>query len=433
MPICKCFRCIAEDPDGKQLPYSLLDAHKRRERRERSKRSRLGSDAPHSTPIDSPQALQVQESAPPAPSFYDDDPVPISYDDDNDALDATYGAVTPDDLDSDEDQEDDRFVPSLEMIERAHNPAILALEEAMKQARLDSQREESDADLDSEPVASESGEEFEERRETSPPAQHHATHIAPLSLTPEPSPELSNRSMNPIPLHYCHVPEVDENSPDPFHRVERDSPRDVDTLPLDVVHPHPAVQILYLLVAWLHSQAHVSLVIISAILFVIKQIMQCLGLALDTTIAETYKTVQKHMGTEPLFAKLPVCPQCLEVYPSSDDLPENCGVCNTELFDTSKSRKGKERKRRGKPLKQFPYMPIKDQLPGILAQPGVEKMLDQWRTKSRETGVYRDIFDGAVAREVKAHNGRPFFQNLAMDECGPEGELRIGLTLGADW
>jgi hypothetical protein len=75
-------------------------------------------------------------------------------------------------------------------------------------------------------------------------------------------------------------------------------------------------------------------------------------------------------------------------------------------------------------------MTIEAQLRGILEVPGMEDELEQWRYTTRTSGKYIDMFDGRVPRNIKAHDGHPFFENPL-----PAGstELRIGLVLGFDW
>ncbi|KAJ3536169.1 hypothetical protein NMY22_g6153 [Coprinellus aureogranulatus] len=85
------------------------------------------------------------------------------------------------------------------------------------------------------------------------------------------------------------------------------------------------------------------------------------------------------------------------------------------------------------PLLQAPFMSIQSQLASILAVPGVEAEMDKWRGKPRYAGHYRDIFDGAVTKSLPAPDGSLFFKNGVEDRQGPDGELRIGLTLGLDW
>jgi hypothetical protein len=80
---------------------------------------------------------------------------------------------------------------------------------------------------------------------------------------------------------------------------------------------------------------------------------------------------------------------------------------------------------------------VSHQLEELLMQPGMEELLDEWRrlpNRHPELGIYQDIFDGRVARTILGPDGQPFFHNEPKDRlCGPDNELRIGLTLGADW
>lgn len=234
-----------------------------------------------------------------------------------------------------------------------------------------------------------------------------------------------------IPLHFCRIPQPDENSPDPFRNATTDTPG--MHRPISEFHELEPVQILYLLVAWLHSQAHVPLRILTAVLHCVGTIIiLCLG-RLDVSIPVTFKTVSAHMGIEPVFQILPICPNCQEVYPDSPATPDKCRLCQHELFQTGPTRSGQQRKSRGSSHKKAPYKPLSEQLAAIIAQPRVEELLDQWRSVDRKDNHYHDIFDGRVAKDVLAADGTPFFRNLETDSSGPEGELRIALTLGVDW
>ncbi len=84
----------------------------------------------------------------------------------------------------------------------------------------------------------------------------------------------------------------------------------------------------------------------------------------------------------------------------------------------------------------FPFKSVSDQLCDLLAQPGMEDLLDWWWTLSNQQpqeGSYIDIFNGHIAQSVLGSDGLPFFQNMPQDCNDPNGELRIGLTLGANW
>ncbi|KZV92705.1 hypothetical protein EXIGLDRAFT_692440 [Exidia glandulosa HHB12029] len=88
----------------------------------------------------------------------------------------------------------------------------------------------------------------------------------------------------------------------------------------------------------------------------------------------------------------------------------------------------------GRPdLQQQTFVTVKS-LEAILSQPGVETACDAWRRCQRGAGTYRDVFDGEVVRNLKAHDGTLFWRNGP--DClasGPEGELRLGVMWGIDW
>jgi hypothetical protein len=51
----------------------------------------------------------------------------------------------------------------------------------------------------------------------------------------------------------------------------------------------------------------------------------------------------------------------------------------------------------------------------------------------RRPGYYQDIFDGKICKTLRAHDNSLFFSNQATERWGPNGELRLGLNLAADW
>ena len=65
-----------------------------------------------------------------------------------------------------------------------------------------------------------------------------------------------------FPLIYCDTIDPDENVKDPFHKPQSYEPLP----PLSSVHECRSVQIIYLLVMWLHSQYHVPMRALAAIL-----------------------------------------------------------------------------------------------------------------------------------------------------------------------
>lgn len=69
----------------------------------------------------------------------------------------------------------------------------------------------------------------------------------------------------------------------------------------------------------------------------------------------------------------------------------------------------------------------------MLANPAIEEEVEKSmdRMASSEEGVYKNIFDGKVCKELPCKDGSLFFS--PSDEVRESGELRIGVTLGVDW
>jgi hypothetical protein len=69
----------------------------------------------------------------------------------------------------------------------------------------------------------------------------------------------------------------------------------------------------------------------------------------------------------------------------------------------------------------------------MLANPAIEEEMEKSmdRMASSEDGVYKNIFDGKVCKELPCKDGSLFFS--PSDEVRQSGELRIGVTLGVDW
>lgn len=253
----------------------------------------------------------------------------------------------------------------------------------------------------------------------------------PLPPSALPTPPSTTDDPSQVPLSFCTSIQPDENLSDPFHEHTTYAAPPL----IESAHEYRAVQIIYLLVMWLHSQFHVPIRALAAILGVFRLVVISLGLDVQEGMATTYKTVQSHMKLEPKFSVLPVCVKCLEPHPADYQQP-TCQKCGFPLFlaNAKSKKKGKRTsKKASRPKLQFPYKSISDQLPKLLSLHGLEDILDSWRTRTREPGVMNDIFDGNIAKNVLGPDGRPFFRHNESGKTGPDGELRIGLTLGVDW
>ena len=233
-----------------------------------------------------------------------------------------------------------------------------------------------------------------------------------------------------LPPSETNVCGSDENSPDPFQY----SPGPVRPPPTAAdIHPERAVYILYLFVFWLHTQFHLPFRACSAFLAVITLAFEAAGSPIDPPMHTTLPSVISKLEAEPSFKVCPVCPGCLEVHPASVPKDACCTRCEHPLYrppvTPSKTAHRAEETRR--PYLQFPMKSLEEQVAAMLAIPGVEDQMDHWRMKARVAGEYNDIFDGRVCQELEGADGLPFFRH-DLDHL-PNGELRIGLTLGVDW
>ncbi|KZT18076.1 hypothetical protein NEOLEDRAFT_1081034 [Neolentinus lepideus HHB14362 ss-1] len=223
------------------------------------------------------------------------------------------------------------------------------------------------------------------------------------------------------------VSEPLEDVIDPFYRD--DDRLDGPSTDISVLAPH--LLCIYALVTWLHLQFHLPRIACNAVLAALSYILLSIAPELDSPYV-TLKAANHALGLDIPTHTLPVCPHCREVYPASSATPSACVRCDAELFISDRTQRGRKRQAR-MPLVRCPYLSISQQLPSILGVPGTAPLLDKWRKAHRVPGLYQDIFDGRICRELKAPDGTPFFSNTpAEHENGPNGELRIGLTLGAD-
>jgi hypothetical protein len=264
-------------------------------------------------------------------------------------------------------------------------------------------------------------EEMDDREDGEP-----ATH----EVSPPEGPSLSSRPG--LPLHS--PPSADprhpgENEPDPFYVP----PSAVSTPSITSASTSTPLYILYLLVAWLHTQCKLAFTACGAVLVVVAHILAAANVPFGERPAYTTLTsVMTNLNIEPAFQVLPLCPRCMEPYPANRDTSSVCDECANPLFAHIKrhDRRHAHAEDIARPLLQCPFMSIEQQLRTLLEVPGMEDELEQWRHVPRTPGKYHDMFDGRVPQEIKGPDEQPFFENpLPPDST----ELRIGLVLGFDW
>ncbi|KAL6307236.1 hypothetical protein BKA93DRAFT_926583 [Sparassis latifolia] len=222
--------------------------------------------------------------------------------------------------------------------------------------------------------------------------------------------------------------DADENIPDPFRY--QPTPAHISAAMQDV-HPNRCVYLIYLLVLWLHTVFHLPFRACNVVLVIFGLILRSAGVVLSAPMCESLTGVISVLDAEPTFQTLPVCPQCLEVFPASIPDDATCTRCGLPLFVTeptpAEQRSGRSTRRTRKPKLRFPCKSIEEQLTEILALPGVEASVDQWRYRCRVPGEWTDIFDGKICQELKGPDGCPFFCVGAAE--APNDELRIGVFI----
>ncbi|KAG1838222.1 hypothetical protein F4604DRAFT_1941651 [Suillus subluteus] len=224
--------------------------------------------------------------------------------------------------------------------------------------------------------------------------------------------------------------DIDEDDPDPFIPDEGFSA--TNDRNLTDVPPH--LLTIYVVVSWLHLQFHLPRVACNALL----TIFACILVALAPTIDVPFITLQSSnhvLGVDTTVFTLPVCPTCRDVFPPamSTESHDTCKNCGVDIFLPGTTQRGNLRVVKT-PIIKYPYLPLSEQIKSLLKIPGLEAVLDGWRSKPRTIGKYTDIFDGDTCRtKLKGPDGKLFFSNLPHEQHGPDGELRIGVNLGADW
>lgn len=221
-----------------------------------------------------------------------------------------------------------------------------------------------------------------------------------------------------------------EDDPDPFFIADGLCVEDTT----DIMHLPGHLVSIYTVVSWLHLQFHLPKVACNALL----AIFACILLTLSPNIEPPFVTLQSSnrvLGVDKPIYTLPVCPSCRNMFPPacSPHSHDQCTLCNEDLFLPDKTACGNQRSLKS-PLVKYPYLPLSDQIKSLLKVPGLESLLDGWRSKPRAPNQYIDIFDGSVCKtKLKAPDGKLFFSNLPHEKAGPDGELRIGVNLGVDW
>jgi hypothetical protein len=230
------------------------------------------------------------------------------------------------------------------------------------------------------------------------------------------------------------VSDSTEDSPDPFvvERIESCGRQGTANLQEPDLPTH--LLVVYTMITWLHFQFHLPHVACNAVLAFLALLFRFFKLGILPPFV-TLPSAIRALGADPGIQLLAVCPSCRLVYPSSGSkhVQETCTACHIPLFLSEHTKQGNCRVIRT-PVIKYPYLPLSDQILSVLKTPGIEALLDDWRTKPRKSGEYGDIFDGRMCRlKLRAPDGSLFFSNHPHEIKGPSNELRIGVNLGVDW
>ena len=223
---------------------------------------------------------------------------------------------------------------------------------------------------------------------------------------------------------------------DPFRYTPRAAHPPITSTPA-AIHENRAVPIIYLLVLWLHrdTQFHLAFRACAAVLVVFSLAFAAAGSPIQPPMVTTLPSVISKLDAEAFLKIYPVCPKCLKVFHDAISRDATCDICGCPLFQSKQTPSGKkpwwETQEMPKPHLQFPAKSIEDYLTTMLAVPGMEEEMIAWQKKTRTRGEYTDIFDGDICQTIEGVDGSPFFypQEGVLD---PD-ELRIGVSLGADW
>jgi hypothetical protein len=225
-----------------------------------------------------------------------------------------------------------------------------------------------------------------------------------------------------------HTPVAQAQHIDPFQYV----PAVQALRTLADVHTNPAVFLIYTLVVWLHTQWHLPFAACNTLLLVLRFILDLAGAHIDPPIRITLGSAMNALDLDPAPRILPVCISCQRVYPANTAHDAVCLPCNKPLFDIKPSKPNQERRKvvrtNPKPVLPVAIKSIQEQLEEMLLVPGFEKSLQLWKDVARLPGVYHDIHDGAICKEILGPDGKPFYCNPPLNN-----ELRIGLSLSLDW
>jgi hypothetical protein len=118
--------------------------------------------------------------------------------------------------------------------------------------------------------------------------------------------------------------------------------------------------------------------------------MACLLASVTPQLARPFVTLQSAtsvLGLNSPTVLLPVYPGCRDVYPPAGSFhtQDSCVTCSINLFLPDKTQRGNNQSKKI-PCIKYPYLSLSQQIHSLLAIPGLEDTLDQWRVKPQTWG-----------------------------------------------
>lgn len=163
----------------------------------------------------------------------------------------------------------------------------------------------------------------------------------------------------------------------------------------------------------------------------------CMKIAkyLPGSLYELHKTV---LGSQSPFKRYVVCKKCLQIYSFKKCVDVGCksklcsyvafpnhphvsrrAPCNTVLLKTVELQSRKILY----PFKIFCYMSIESSLQQLLQQPNFCTLCDEWRHRTTDPSIMRDIYDGQIWKDFLYFDGAPFLSE----------PFTFGLMINVDW
>ncbi|KAI0309474.1 hypothetical protein OF83DRAFT_1158491, partial [Amylostereum chailletii] len=175
------------------------------------------------------------------------------------------------------------------------------------------------------------------------------------------------------------------------------------------------IRILLIVTAFLHTEYHLPFRGCAVLLFTLRTIFVALGLILnDDPTPITLTTTFKLLDLGDRFDTLIACSRCHRLHVSAIASGSTCAGCSEPLFNARSSTWFQHLTGQSPPPPTpklaVPYQSLSSMLAEVLSRPGMEEEVGIWKTRGRRDGVYNDIMDGAIWKDMLGPDGQKFFR-----------------------